>query len=172
MTTSCKMHQRPSELFVELRTASIKCKSTTSQVCREAIAALTKAYWEAPNLSCRTTDPSFKVLTDLFKSCRWNKTTKHCKYHRFWKLCFKIKRPHQTFQRTILFIIHISSFVIKMLCIINHRIISCSLTFTNIWIIHNHLHLRTYCMSKTINLVFLTTITPKVLLQRIYVENK
>ena len=70
MTTSCKMHQRPSELFVELRTASIKCKPTTSQVCREAIAALTKAYWEAPNLSCRTTDPSFKVLTDLFKSCR------------------------------------------------------------------------------------------------------
>ena len=122
MTTACKMHQRPSELFVELRTASIKCKPTTSQVCREAIAALTKAYWEAPNLSCRTTDPSFKVLTELFKSCRWNKTTKHCKYHRFWKLCFKIKRPHQTFQRTILFIIHISSFVIKIVCTISHRI--------------------------------------------------
>ena len=70
MTTACKMHQQPSELFVDLRTASIKCKQTTSQVCREAIAALTKAYWEAPNLSCRTTDPSFKVLTELFKSCR------------------------------------------------------------------------------------------------------
>ena len=64
MTTACKMHQQPSELFIELRTASIKCKQTTSQVCREAIAALTKAYLEAPNLSCRTSDPSFKVLTD------------------------------------------------------------------------------------------------------------
>ena len=70
MTTACKMHQQTSELFVELRTASIKCKQTASKVCREAIASLTKAYLEAPNLSCRTTDPSFKVLTDLNESCR------------------------------------------------------------------------------------------------------
>ena len=107
MTTACKMHQQPSELFVELRTASIKCKQTTSQVCREAIAALTKAYLEAPNLSCRTSDPSFKVLTDLNESCRclWQKNHS-LQISSFWKLCNQDWKTSSNIS-TILFNIYI-----------------------------------------------------------------